>query len=313
MSWRPSAALSALRARAAFLAELRAWFHGAGYLEVEVPSLALAPASDPWLDSFEVCPPGAQSPRLYLLTSPEAYLKRLLARDRVPVFSLARAFRAEPRGPLHQPEFTLLEWYQPHADFSGACDELQRLSEDLGFGRPERCSYRQLFESVYQRNPHRLSEAEANALIRDHIDPHWSNGSLEMALNVLFSEGCEPLCENMLVTHFPASQAAMSRTLEQDGDLVCLRVEWYLRGVEIANGYDELVDGEEQRKRASADQQRRAVLGRPVVPVDAPLLSAVDAGLPPSYGVALGVDRLFCARMGFTQLADGVSFTDVTV
>ena len=313
MTWRPSAAFSALRARAAFLAEIRAWFNGLGYLEIEVPTLALAPASDPWLDSFEVMVPGSEEPVAYLLTSPEAYLKRLLARDVQPVFALARAYRAEPCGTMHNPEFTMLEWYQPHAGFDAMCPALQRFSRDLGFGEPEIRTYRSLFESVYGHNPHHMTDLAANALIRAEIDPHWTDGSLDLALNLLFSHGCEPLCDNVLVTHFPASQAAMSRTVRLDNDQVCLRVEWYLRGVEIANGYDELVDPAEQRDRAQLDQHRRAALHRPSVPMDHALLAAVDAGLPPSYGVALGVDRLFCARMGYTRLADGLSFTDVTV
>ena len=313
MTWRPSAALSALHARAAFLAEIRAWFNKLGYLEVEVPAIALAPASDPWLDSFEVRSPGVQTPALYLLTSPESYLKRLLARDGQPIFTLARAYRAEPRGVIHNPEFTLLEWYQPHAGFAASCEALQRFSRELGFGQPEVQTYRSLFESVYGRNPHQMTEPAANALIRAEIDPHWTDGSLDLALNLLFSTGCEPLCDNLLVTHFPAAQAAMSRTIRQDDDQVCLRVEWYLQGIEIANGYDELVDPREQRARAELDQHRRTELQRPAVPTDHALLAAVDAGLPPSYGIALGVDRLFCARMGFAQLADGLSFTDVTV
>ena len=137
MTWRPSAALSALHARAAFLAEIRAWFNKLGYLEVEVPAIALAPASDPWLDSFEVRSPVEQTPALYLLTSPESYLKRLLARDGQPIFTLARAYRAEPRGVIHNPEFTLLEWYQPHAGFAALCvRHCNDFRESSGLGSP---------------------------------------------------------------------------------------------------------------------------------------------------------------------------------
>ena len=312
MTWRPLAALSTLEARSSFLAEIRGYFTAMGYLEVEVPTLALAPASDPWLDSFEVHSPGTTAPTHYLLTSPEAYLKRLLARDQRAIFCLARAYRAEPQARLHNPEFTMLEWYQPGGDFQAMCAELQALSVALGFGQPRIETYRSLFESVYSVNPHQLTADAADALVRQHLDRAGEMGSLDFSLNLLFSAGCEPRCDNVLVTHFPASQAAMSRLVDHQGDPLCLRVEWYLDGVEIANGYDELVDCKEQARRALADLAQRAELNRPSVPMDQLLLDALDAGLPASYGVALGVDRLFCTRMGLTTLSDGLSFRDIT-
>ena len=312
MMGRPTATINMLEARASLLAKLRSFLEARQSLEVDVPVIATAPASDPWLDSFTVHDPAGIHIG-YLLSSPETYLKRLLSEYPYPLHSIGKAYRANEDGPQHAIEFTMLEWYRPTAErpFEEMICEMQDLIETLTeFGRPEVVSYRDLFNSVFGLNPH---DAEANDLVQFASDLLGSKAAatmdLDSLLNVLFATKVEPHLVNHIVIDFPVIQSALARIGIVDGESVAKRAELYIAGSEIANGYYELTDVVEQSERFEIDHQRREALHRPTLPTDHALLNALKKGLPESYGVALGVDRLLKVVTNVKTLSECMTFT----
>ena len=310
---RPMATKTTLEARARLLSGLRSFFDAKNSLEVDVPVIAKSPASDPWLDSFTVHDPAGVGIG-YLLTSPETYLKQLLAEYQCPLHSIGKAFRANEEGSQHAIEFTMLEWYRPieARPFEMMVCEIQDLIEELTtYGRPAIVTYRELFESTYGMNPHQVETEElvtlASALLGQKAA---SSLDLDSLLNVLFATEIEPHLSNHIVIDFPTVQAALAR-IESDGmDSVAKRAELYISGIEIANGYHELTDPKEQSVRFDQDMKRREALHRPAVPKDQALLDALTRGLPSSYGVALGVDRLLQVTLQLDTLSECMTFTD---
>ena len=312
MMGRPTASIAMLEARASLLAGLRSFFEARQSLEVDVPVIATAPASDPWLDSFTVHDPAGIHVG-YLLTSPETYLKRMLSEYPYPLHSIGKAYRANEAGPHHSIEFTMLEWYRPTAisPFEEMICEMQDLIETLTkFSRPEVVSYRDLFISFFGLNPH---DAEAKELV--HFASHQLGSKsaaamdLDSLLNVLFSTEIEPNLVNHIVVDFPVIQSALARIGVVNGESVAKRAELYISGSEIANGYYELTDVVEQSARFEMDCQRREALHRPIPPTDQALLEALTKGLPESYGVALGVDRLLKVVTNARTLSECMTFT----
>ena len=312
MSWRPSAALERLEARAALVDGLRQFFKARGSLEVEVPAIAPAPASDPWIDSFQVTDPAGMA-QGFLLSSPETYLKRLLAAYQRPIHSLGKAYRANEQGNLHAVEFTMLEWYRPidRDPFAAMVSEIQALIESLTpFAMPTVWRYRDLFDAAFGINPHQVDQSTLSRLAAPLLGAKTASSlDADSLLNLLFASKIEPQLEAHLVIDFPVAQAALAKiALDADGDRVAKRAELYLHGVEIANGYHELTDPVEQGKRFAEDQANRSRLHRPAVPTDETLLAALTAGLPDSYGVALGVDRLAMVCLDCDTLGDCMTF-----
>ncbi|HBX27059.1 MAG TPA: hypothetical protein DEF72_06465 [Gammaproteobacteria bacterium] len=307
-----TASINMLEARASLLAGLRSFFEGRQSLEVDVPVISIAPASDPWLDSFTVQDPAGIHIG-YLLTSPETYLKRLLSKYPYPLHSIGKAYRANEDGPQHSIEFTMLEWYRPTAvrPFEEMICEMQDLIETLTeFSRPEVVSYRDLFISVFGLNPH---DAEAKELVHfasDLLGPKAATATdLDSLLNFLFATEIEPHLVNHIVIDFPVIQSALARIGVVNGESVTKRAELYISGSEIANGYYELTDVVEQSARFEIDRQRREALHRPTLPPDQALLDALTTGVPESYGVALGVDRLLKVVTNVRTLSECMTFT----
>ncbi|RMH22290.1 MAG: EF-P lysine aminoacylase GenX [Acidobacteria bacterium] len=307
--WRPAASLENLRRRAALIARIRLFFAARGVLEVETPLLAAAAVTDLHLASFEL---DAGGERRYLQTSPEFAMKRLLAAGSGPIYQLGKAFRDGEVGRLHNPEFTLLEWYRPGFDHHALMDEVDAfLGEILGLPPAERIPYGELFERHLGIDPHRAGAAELRRCVRRRdLDVEGLAEERDPWLDVLLSHVLEPRLGRgrpTFVYDYPASQAALARL--RDGDPpVAERFEVYVEGIELANGYHELVDAAEQRRRFAADLARRRERGLPAVAMDERLLAALDHGLPPCAGVALGVDRLALLATGGDALADVVAF-----
>ena len=315
MSWRPSAAYSMLKARASLVAGLRQFLSGRGSLEVDVPAISAAPASDIWIDSFEIRDPDGK-PQGYLLSSPETYLKRLLAVYAEPMHALVKAYRANEHGLKHATEFTMLEWYRP-ANKDVFATMVQDISDLVvlftAFGAPRVVTYRELFEAQFGLNPHTVTLPELTDCAISVLGPGAIDSqNLDSMLSILFATDIEPHLVNHIVIDFPVVQASLSR-VEADsfGDLVAKRAELYLLGIEIANGYYELTDVDEQQLRFINDEGRRIEFRRPMVPRDEPLLQALRHGLPESYGVALGVDRLLMVITGNQRLAKCMTFGEV--
>jgi lysyl-tRNA synthetase class 2 len=312
--WRPAASLEALRLRARLLRAIREFFAEHGVLEVETPAMAAAGASDVNIASLATtCHAGTERERLYLQTSPEFAMKRLLAAGSGPIYQVCRAFRDGESGRLHNPEFTLLEWYRPDFDHHALMDELDRLLDRLldPAARRRRLTYRDAFMLHGGPDP---VEASSDALAAHAAraglnDAHNGRFDRDMLLEFLFSHTVQPRLGDgrVYVYDYPASQAALARIRSAEPP-VAERFELFVDGIEIANGYHELTDAGEQRRRFAADGSARERLGLEPMPVDERLLAALDYGLPDCAGVAVGLDRLFMVAAGETGIDAVMAF-----
>ena len=318
-AWRPAADFTTLRLRAELLARIRSFFAARGVLEVETPALSAAAITDPHLISFAVHPAGSGSgsPR-YLHTSPEFPMKRLLAAGSGCIYQIARVFRDDEWGRLHNPEFTLLEWYRVGFDHHRLMDEVAELMRELLAGRmvlaaPERLSYGAAFQRYLGLDPHRTTVAELARCAQKQavpIPPGMPATEIDPWLDLLLTHCIESHLGRGRLTFlhdYPASQAALAR-LRPDDPPVGERFELYLNGIELANGFHELGDAYEQRRRFEAENAARRTRGQSEMPMDEQLLAALAAGLPDCAGVALGFDRLVMLAAGKQSLAEVLAF-----
>jgi len=303
-----------LQARAGLLARIRSFFAESGVLEVETPLLSQTTTSDPHLQSLSTSfrgPGFADGLPLYLQTSPEYAMKRLLAAGTGAIFQLCKAFRDGENGPLHNPEFTILEWYQP-GDHHRLMDTMERFLEaTLGAQSCDRKTYLEVFEARLGLDPHTASTAELEqAAARAGMRHPPRVRCPDDWLALLMSHFVEPSLGTrrpLLLYDYPASQAALSRV--RPGSVpVAERFEVYYRGVELANGFYELADATEQRRRFETELEERSRAGLEQPPLDERLLAALEAGLPDCSGVALGVDRLLMLEIGAESIADVLTF-----
>ena len=320
-AWWPGADLATLRLRAELLARTRVFFAARGVLEVETPTLSAAAITDPHLASFGTLytGPGPLNGRtLYLHTSPEFPMKRLLAAGSGCIYQIARVFRDGEAGSRHNPEFTLLEWYRVGFDHHRLMDEVAELVSELLAGKlalaePERLSYGDIFRHHLNLDPHRATVAELAACaerLNLSIPPGMPADDPDPWLDLLLTHRIElELGRGRLtfVYDYPASQAALARLRPGDPP-VGERFELYVNGIELANGFHELGDAAEQRRRFERENAVRQASGLPVMPVDEHLLAALDAGLPDCAGVALGFDRLVMLAAGKNSLAEVLAF-----
>jgi lysyl-tRNA synthetase class 2 len=305
--WQPSAPLENLRRRAQILAQLRAYFAAGQVLEVETPQLCPATVSDPHLHSMAVAGHG------YLQTSPEYAMKRLLAAGSGSIYQIARVFRADETGRRHNPEFTMLEWYRVGFTLDQLIDDVAAIARlALGELASVRYRYRELFRRYLDLDPLTCHLSELAAAARRHIDIAFDDADRDTWLELLMSQVIEPRlgsAELSFVIDYPPSQAALARLrVDADGQPVAARFELYYRGVELANGYHELLDASEQSARFAADLREREALGLPAIPLDTKLLAALEHGLPDCSGVALGFDRLVMLAVGANALPEVMAF-----
>jgi len=306
--------MDALRLRAEILAKIRAFFAERGVLEVETPLLASAPVTDLHLHalSCRYRGPGADEGReLYLQTSPEFAMKRLLAAGSGSIYQICRAVRDGEAGRRHNPEFTILEWYRHGWDHHRLMDEVDELlAATLGCRSGERLSYAEVFER-YGGIDVFAEKDEALRLRVGELGVDGAQGlSRDDLLDLVLTHLIEPKlghCQSTFIHDYPASQASLARVRDGDPPLA-ERFEVFAEGVELANGYHELVDPAEQRRRFESDLEARRSRGLPEVPIDERLLAALEHGLPDSAGVALGVDRLLMVAAGTRDLGDVVAF-----
>jgi lysyl-tRNA synthetase class 2 len=311
-----------LALRAKLLRQLRRFFDTRGFLEVETPLLSADAAIDRHLDPLSVTlfadprAPGG-GPAMWLQTSPELAMKRLLASGGKAIYQTTRAFRGGERGRLHNPEFTIVEWYRVGDTYDGAMRLLSDLIQQLlATDSAERQSYRDAFLCCVGLDPHLASvEQLARAAAQLGVAPLGApSGDREDErdawLDRLLVERVQPNLGGLRPTilyDFPASQAALAR-IRYDGVAVAERFELYLRGVELANGYYELTDPDQLRQRWEMARARRAADGKYPLPGSSRLIAAMEHGLPPCAGVALGFDRLVMAAAGADDIADVIPF-----
>lgn len=319
--WRPTATIETLRERARLLAEVRAFFAERGVLEVETPVLGRGGSTEVHLASLsaEATTPAGRE-RLWLQTSPEFAMKRLLAAGSGPIFQLARSFRDGEVGRRHNLEFTMLEWYRPGFDLDAMIQETVALvrrvqGRELGTeaGPLRRRRYRELFRQHLAIDPFIVPLAELRRLAGQVGGLDMGDSDRDGCLDLLMSLEIEPRLgrEGLdVVVDYPASQAALARHHRdpEDGARVASRFELYLEGLELANGYDELTDAEEQAARFASDNAARRAAGLTEVNVDHRLLAALAHGMPEGSGVALGLDRLIQLALGKSSVAEVMAF-----
>jgi lysyl-tRNA synthetase class 2 len=315
-SWAPGTSLKTLQLRAGLLARTRQFFATRGVLEVDTPALITCGVTDPHIHSLRVELPGASGQRGYLQTSPEYAMKRLLAAGSADIYQICHVFRGEEQGPLHNTEFTLIEWYRLGYSLEALMAEVEVLVRELlgaaAGGASEQVSYTRLLKrtlgiDALQDPLTRLRSATESlgfdARLTQQLD---RDGLLDLLMGARVGPGLglEGPC---FVHRYPASQASLAR-LDPLDEQVALRFELYRGGIELANGFEELGSAAQQRERFSADQRLRQLRGLPVPEIDERLLAALGSGLPPCAGVALGFDRLVMLAGGHTDIGEALPF-----
>lgn len=313
--WRPTASLAALARRAERIGRIRAFFAARACLEVTTPTLVRRASSEPALASLPVVAPRATAPRWYLRTSPEAAMKRLLAAGSGDIYQLGPAFRADESGRRHRPEFTLLEWYRVGRDHHDLMAEVEALLGTLAFGRPvQRIAYTSLFADALGAAPHRLTNRElaASAAQAGLVLASRDQDDRALLLDALFTCRIEPRLAAMgavLLYDYPPELRAYAR-LSSAPMALAERFELVIDGLEVANGYHEITDADEQAACFAQETALRVARGLPPVPPDENWLAALRAGLPACAGVALGVERLLMALDAQADIAGVISFAD---
>jgi elongation factor P--(R)-beta-lysine ligase len=315
--WRPAASADVLHKRAAMLARVRAWFAAERILEVQTPLLSTAAVSDAQIESIAAKP--LLGPAMYLQTSPEYAMKRLLAAGIGDCYQICPVFRDGESGRQHNPEFTMIEWYRNSfgvAELQRDVDRLVRAAiGDLRALPPSRqITYREAIQDACGLDCRTAGPREIEALLRNRgIAPIAAHDQDRDAwLDLLMATVVGPALGKdapVFVRDYPASQAALAR-LRDDGDgwPVAERFELFLDGTELANGFHELGDALEQRQRFADDLQRRQQRGKRLAPLDERFLAALEQGLPDCAGVALGFDRLVMIALGLTSIGEAMAF-----
>jgi lysyl-tRNA synthetase class 2 len=248
----------------------------------------------------------------YLQTSPEYAMKRLLAAGSGSIYQISKAFRQDESGRFHNPEFTMLEWYRIDFDHHDLMDEMDELLQlVLNTDKAERKSYAEIFQTYLQLDPHAANVEELIACAKqNNLQIEANITDKDTWLQLLMSHLIEPkLGEKVpsFIYDYPASQAALAR-IQPNNPNVASRFEVYFKGIELANGFHELQNATEQRKRFENDLIERQQLNHPHMPIDEYFLAALSHGLPDCAGVALGIDRLAMLASGCEKIADVVSF-----
>ncbi len=286
--------INTLTQRARIYKQIRAFFDGLNYLEVDTPLLGSSTNTDIHIQSIQAC---ACQRSVYLQTSPEFSMKRLLAEGSGSIYQICHAFRDEEKGSYHHPEFTLLEWYSMGFDYLELMDQLEALIAllviDTGFQTFRRISYFDCFNEYLKLDLKVASLETCQQTVMQHVSGiNAENLSKDDCLDLLISQVVSKQFRGFtFVFDYPASQASLAR-LKPGNTQLAERFELFYNELELANGFSELTDAEEQRSRFVQDNQQRTELGLDTYPIDEDFLQALERGLPECAGVALGLDRL---------------------
>lgn len=310
MHWQPSATLWVIHERARAYRQIRSFFNTRGLLEVDTPTLMPTTSTDLHIGSIEASCAGQ---RQFLQTSPEYAMKRLLAAGSGSIFQICHAFRQDERGRLHNPEFSLLEWYRLGYDYQQLMDEMELLITTLSLRQCEfsRISYRELFRQTLDLA---IADIDLDQLrvecARRVPDCSAVDLDFDQCLDLLLSMVIAPQMRGyQFVYDYPLSQAALARQSNNDAG-VAERFELFYDGVELANGFSELTDSTSQRGRFEADNHQRAQRGLPTLDIDERLLAALGHGIEDCAGVALGLDRLLMVLLGLDSIEQVLTFRD---
>ena len=298
------------------LRDIRAFFDQRGVLEVETPLLSSTCTTDPNLNSFTT---RYQQQALYLNTSPEHCMKRLLAANGDAIYQICKSFRDDELGPTHNPEFTMLEWYRPGFDMFQLMDELAELVQILATQYALNCavnkiSYAEAFQHATGINPHSTTASECrNCALQYNIEqPVGLVDEVDEWLDWLLTQLVIPSFQTdgfTCIYDYPQSQAALAKLHRNNhGFIVAARFELFYGETELANGFNELLDAAEQRQRFELENRQRLKSGLQASVIDEHLIDALQYGLPACSGVALGLDRLLMLMVGADKLDHVIAF-----
>lgn len=320
MTWQTTLSWQNAQKRAAVLQQIRQFFAERQVIEVETPALSQGTVTDVYLDAF-TCKynfladsPADQSADLYLQTSPEFHMKRLLACGYGCIFQIAKAFRHEESGRNHNPEFTMLEWYRIGFDQFDLMHEVAGLLQlVLGGSKAVFTSYQDIFINTVSVDPLATTFAELVGVLNKHgKSADWivEMNDPDLLLQFIFTEIIEPtigIDQPQFIYDFPIAQASLAKR-SSDDPRVAQRFECYYRGIELVNGFNELTDATEQVIRFEEDNRKRTEQGLAVKPIDVNFIAALSHGLPQCSGVALGIDRLIMLALDCQNINEVVSF-----
>lgn len=307
----PTASISNLRQRAEIIKQLRQYFDERGFFHVETPILSHDIVVDRYLEPMSV---ERENGPGWLQTSPEFAMKRLVASQADSIYQIARVFRCGELGQLHNPEFTMLEWYCTNQSPFESMKFLGDLVEEI-LERPqtELLSYQQVFEKHLAIDPHTAEIGVFRAIAKERgldLSGFADETDRDLWLNLLLARLIEPELGSsrpQIIFDWPASQSALA-IIRNNNPPVAERFEIYVDGIELANGYHELLDADELALRNSKVNKQRSADGKRVLPESSRLLDAMRKGLPDCCGVALGVDRLVMLKIGATSIRDVIAF-----
>lgn len=315
MNWLPSADLSALKCRAEKLASTRSFFADRNVLEVDTPSLSVNTVTDVYLSSLTAKFQHNDTVHdLYLQTSPEFYMKRLLAAGSGCIYQICHSFRNDEVGRIHSPEFTMLEWYRVGFDHQQLMDEVSCFLQSVfNFLPAAIVAYKDIFIDYLNIDPLSVSVNELREALNcnEFSDGIVNNLDKDSILQLLFAKHIEPKIgfdSPLIVYGFPSSQAALARVNEFDSR-ISDRFEVFYQGVELANGYNELIDYAEQLQRFREDQISRKEKKLDDIEIDPKFMAAVSSGIPVCSGVALGFDRALMLSLQLDSISKVRSFS----
>ncbi len=310
--WLPTINLQNLTRRAQLIGQARHFFSQRHVLEVETPLVCSHTVTEPNIESFSF---SADNTQRYLQTSPEYAMKRLLANGAPDIFQICKSFRVGEKGALHNPEFTMIEWYRRGYGLKQIMEEtvdliIGLLAKNEGPLNSEYISYADLIEKILGVSLSSMSDLQVKELAMQNGLVTQDDVSWQQAIDFLFSHKIQPsMCGQSItvVFHYPAAQAALSKLNEGDSS-VSERFEVFYKGVELANGYVELLDPKQLLNRFAKDQQIREQSGSTHIAIDQHLIEAQQHGLPPCAGVAVGFDRVMMLSVGASSLSEVISF-----
>lgn len=312
--WHSVAAIEVMQKRARMLQSIRAFFVERDVMEVDTPSISIAAVTDLHIESFVT---SMQHQNYYLQTSPEYPMKRLLASGYPSIYQICKVYRCEEQGRFHNPEFTMLEWYRLGFDYKQLMDEVSSLLDLLSkeselSAQSDKISYQQAFLKSVDIDPLSASVEDCRqccvqqqievpqGMADDNVD-EWLDWILTQAVTPAFNQ-----TGFTILYDYPASQCALA-TISEDGS-VAERFEVFYGELELANGFNELTDADEQRQRFETDNKKRQLAGLNAMPIDEYFLQALEAGFPKCAGVAIGLDRLLMVLTGKAEISDVLAF-----
>lgn len=323
-NYQPTTTIETLKRRASVLSVLRRFFDERGFFEVETPILSNDIVVDRYLEPIpvkysDVIPGAKNATQLWLQTSPEFAMKRLLACGAEAIYEITKAFRAGEAGDRHNPEFTMLEWYRVGDDYQAGMEFLAELmldvcgAFDIRFENVQRKTYREVFLEFADLDPFQTDVAGFKKYSQDagiDVPESSDNEDIDFWRNLILTGVVESNLGNpspVIVYDWPASQAALAKVRDEEIP-VAERFELYLGGVELANGYHELLDPDELEQRNAKVNLQRQSDGMSPLPVESRLLGAMQSALPACSGVAMGIDRLVMVLLGAKSIRDVIAF-----